>query len=40
MIDLIKWCFRDETSGFCTVIIIGMIFSGVVQIIKAFKGKK
>ena len=38
MIDLIKWCFRDGGSGFCTIIVIAIIFGGIVEIIKAFKG--
>jgi len=37
MIELIKWCFRDSSSGICTIIVIAVIFGGIVEIIKAFK---
>ena len=38
MIDLIKWCFRDGGSGIYTIIVLMIIFGGIVEIIKAFKG--
>jgi hypothetical protein len=37
MIELIKWCFQDGASSFCTIIVIVVIFGGVVEIIKALK---
>jgi hypothetical protein len=39
MIDFIKWCFRDTTSGFVTIIVVGLFFESLIRIIKSFKEK-
>jgi hypothetical protein len=36
--ELIKFCFKDEDSGVGTIIVLGIIFWGIVSIIKAIKG--
>jgi hypothetical protein len=38
VVDLIKWCFHDSNSGIYTIIVLMVIFGGIVEIIKAFKG--
>jgi len=37
--ELIKWCFKDVNSSICTIIVLGVIFGGIVSIIRALKGK-
>lgn len=37
MEEFIKWCFRDENSGFTTLIVIWALSVGISRIIKAIK---
>lgn len=36
--EFIQWCFKDQNSGIATIIVLGVIFGGLVSIIKAIKG--
>jgi len=40
MLEFIKWCFRDENSGFTTIIVIWAVCLGTAEIIQSFKNKK
>jgi hypothetical protein len=35
IIDFIKWCFRNNDAGICSIIVLGIIVSGVTATISA-----
>jgi hypothetical protein len=36
MIELIKWCFRDSSSGFVTILVLGMLLTFLYNTIHLF----
>lgn len=39
MIEFIQWCFRNESSGSATILVMLVIIYGIKEIIYAIKGK-
>jgi len=37
--DLIHWCFRDESAGFCTIIVMLIVGGFVIRVIEAIRNK-
>ncbi len=40
MLEFLQFCFKDNNSGACTVIVLIVIFYGITEIINAIKGNK
>lgn len=38
MFEFIQWCFKDETSGITTLIVLAMLGTGLVRVISAIRG--
>lgn len=39
LVGLIKWCFRDDTSGMVTILVCWLLGSFITDCIKAFRGE-
>lgn len=40
LIEFIKWCFKDSDSTFATIIVLGMIFTFIYNVISLFTPNK
>ena len=38
LFEFMKWCFKDTQSGFATIIVIYLMYTGIIGIIHAIKG--
>ena len=38
MMELIKFCFKNDNSGAATILVLAIVVWGIVSIIKAIKG--
>ena len=38
MEEFIKWCFKDFTSGLVTLIVLGIVFEFIINLIRTIRG--
>lgn len=37
LIDFVKWCFRDETSGVITFLFFSLLGTFIIKFVKAYR---